>query len=149
MSRLLLSSCSLVLLLLLGFGSTVALTQERMSDKDVDNGLKNMLDDAKKFRSSFNSAVGKSAIRKTSQEKDAKNLVEQFQKQAEGTFKQFQKDKTAGPGLSTLRSSADQIDHVLSTTAMGTNVTDQWARVKTELGLLSGAFGMGEQTAPK
>jgi hypothetical protein len=120
-----------------------------MSDKDVENGLKNMQDDTKKFRSSFNSAVGKSAIRKTSQEKDAKNLVEQFQKQTEGTLKQFQKDKTAGPGLATLRSTADQIDHVLSTTAMASNVTDQWSKVKSELGLLSGAFGMGEQTAPK
>lgn len=129
-------------LLLLAFGGITALAQGRMSDQDVENGLKNMLSDAKKFRSSFDSAVGKSAIRKTSQEKDAKNLVEQFQKQTEQTLKQFQKDKTAGTGLAALRSNADQIDRVLATTAMGPNVTDQWSKVKTELGLLSSAFGM-------
>ena len=141
MSRSVLSACAFTLLLLLGFGSALATAQQRMSDKDVETGLKNLVDDSKKFRSSFNSAVGKSTIRKTSQEKDAKQLVEQFQKQAEGTLKQFQNDKTA-PGMSALRSSADQIDHVLSTTAMGANVNEQWAKVKTELGALSGAFGM-------
>jgi hypothetical protein len=129
-------------LLLFAFGSPAAPAQMRMSDKDVENGSKNMLSDAKKFRSSFDSAVGKSAIRKTSQEKDAKNLVEQFQKQTEQTLKQFQKDKTAGTGLAALRSNADQIDRVLATTAMGPNVTDQWSKVRTELGLLSSAFGM-------
>jgi len=113
----------------------------RLSDKDIEAGCKNLLDDSKKFRSSFNSAVGKSTIRKTTQEKDAKQLVEQFQKRAEGTLKQFQKDKTA-PGLAALRSSADKIDSVLSTTAMGGDVTAQWAKVKTELGVLSGAFSL-------
>jgi hypothetical protein len=35
----------------------------------------NVMDDVKSFRPMFNSAIGKSSIRKTSREKDAKNLV--------------------------------------------------------------------------
>ena len=39
-----------------------------------------MYDDAKKFRSSFNPSISKSTIRKTSQEKQSKRLVDQFVK---------------------------------------------------------------------
>jgi len=54
--------------------------QTRMSDKDVEQLMKNMDQDSKKFQSLFNSAVSKSVIRKTSQEKDARKLVDTFQK---------------------------------------------------------------------
>ena len=75
-----------VLVLLLALGALVGIAQTRMSDKDVEDMMKNLNEDAKKLRPNFNSAVGKSTIRKTQQEqeKDAKALVERFQKQTEG-----------------------------------------------------------------
>jgi hypothetical protein len=61
-----------------------AYAQERLSDKDVETQMKNLKEDSKKFRSSFNSAIGKSTVRKTSREKDAKALVERFGKIVRG-----------------------------------------------------------------
>jgi hypothetical protein len=145
MSRPWLGICtSLLMLAFLGGASA----QTRMTDKDVENTMKSLQDDTKKFRSSFDSAVGKSTIRNTDQEKHAKNLVEGFQKQTEEALKQFQKDKTADPSLTNLRSNATQIDQVLTTASMGPDVAAQWSKVKTELGSLAGAFGMGEPAAP-
>jgi hypothetical protein len=66
-----------------------------MHDKDIQSLMKNLTEDATRFRSSFNAAVAKSTIRKTSQEKDAKALVAQFQKQTEGLLSQFKSTKKA------------------------------------------------------
>lgn len=57
-------------------GAAAASAQGRMSDKDAESLMKNLTEDAKRFRSAFSSAVGKSTIRETSQEKDAKALVD-------------------------------------------------------------------------
>lgn len=56
--------------------------QERLSDKDLEQRIKNVNSDIKTFHSTFNSAVGKTSIRKTTQEKDAKALVQNFQNQS-------------------------------------------------------------------
>src|SRR5262245_13845826 len=84
-----------VLMLVLALCCTLVIpsaTAQRLSDRDVEALLGNLKSDTKKFRSSFNSAVSKSTIRKTSQEKDAKALVERFQKQTESALDEF-KDK--------------------------------------------------------
>ena len=67
--------------------------QDRMSDKDLERTLNNLKSDAKTFSSTFGSALGKSAIRKTSQEKDAKTLVENFNKQSDAVPNKFKKDQ--------------------------------------------------------
>lgn len=139
---------ALITLLALDFGSAAASAQTRMTDKDVENTLKNMQEDAKQFRSGFNSAVGKSTIRNTDQEKQAKALVEQFQKQTEQTYDHFKKDKNAGPGLTALRSTGEQIDQVLTTAPMGSDVTERWSKVKTELSSLAAAYGVAEPATP-
>lgn len=131
---------SATLFLALGFSVGSVVAQERMTDKDVQKTMENLKGDAKRFRSDFNSAVGKSTIRKTSREKDAKKLVEQFQKQTEGMLKHFKDKKKADAELATVLSSAGQIDKVLTETPMGGKVDGSWGRVKSELGLLAKAF---------
>ena len=71
----------LSVLLLLGAGGMLA--QQRLNDKDVEETMKNLNEDAEQFRSQFDSAVSKSTIRNTDQEKQAKVLVEHFQKKTE------------------------------------------------------------------
>jgi hypothetical protein len=72
----------------------VAKAQNRLDDKDLDRLITNMYDDAKKFRSSFNSSISKSTIRKTSQEKQSKRLAEQFVSDIASMRTQFRKKKT-------------------------------------------------------
>jgi len=113
-----------------------------MNDKDLENMMKNLKEDAKKFRSSFNAAVGKSTIRKTRQEKEAKDLVELFQRQTQGMFEHFKDKKNADAELPAVRDSADRIEKLLTTTPMGSQVDEDWQRVKSELGSISTAFGL-------
>ena len=78
-------------LLLSGLSVTGVRAQSRMSDKDVEATMKNLTEDAKSFRSAFDSSVEKSTIRKTSREKDAKAQVKSFEDQTETLLNQFKK----------------------------------------------------------
>jgi len=55
---------SLILMILPAVCPHQASAQGRMSDKDVEKVMDNLQEDAKRFRSSFDSAIGKSTIRK-------------------------------------------------------------------------------------
>jgi hypothetical protein len=114
--------------------------QERMSDKDVETQMNNLREDSKKFRSSFNSAVGKSTVRKTSREKDAKALVERFGKDCEGMLNQFKCSKKAVTTLLSVLSAADQIDKFMADVPLDDRTNADWSRVKAELGTLRKAF---------
>ena len=104
--------------------------------------MKNLKEDAKNFRSSFNSAVGKSTIRETDQEKAAQQLVERFQKQTEDMHTHFKDKKNADTELPGVRDSASQTDKLLTSTPLGPKVDGEWTKVKTELTTISSAFGL-------
>ena len=133
----------LPVLLLLSPGGMLA--QQRLNDKDVEETMKNLNEDAEQFRSQFDSAVSKSSIRNTDQEKQAKALVEHFQKKTEDMVDEFKDTKKTHDDLLIVRNDANKIDKVLS----GTHLDDpklntQWAKIKSELGMISGAFGIKE-----
>jgi hypothetical protein len=129
--------------LLLGGGGMMA--QQRLNDKDVEETMKNLNEDAEQFRSQFDSAVSKSTIRNTDQEKQAKALVEDFQKKTEDMVDNFKDTKKAHDDLLIVRNDANKIDKVLS----GTHLDDpelntQWVKIKSELRMISGAYGIKE-----
>ena len=133
----------LPVLLLLSPGGMLA--QQRLNDKDVEETMKNLNEDAEQFRSQFDSAVSKSTIRNTDQEKQAKALVEHFQKKTEDMVDEFKDTKKTHDDLLIVRNDANKIDKVLS----GTHLDDpklntQWAKIKSELGMISSAFGIKE-----
>jgi hypothetical protein len=70
-----------------------------MNDKDVEVFNEQLKEDAQQFHSSSDSAVGKSTVRKTGQEKDAKALVEGFQKETENIVNILQEQAQGGPGM--------------------------------------------------
>jgi hypothetical protein len=70
--------------------------QTRLSDQDVQQHMKNLKDDAKKFRSRFNSALSKSTIRKTTREKDATTLARNFEKQTKFHARDLQEKHQGG-----------------------------------------------------
>jgi Na+-transporting NADH:ubiquinone oxidoreductase subunit NqrC len=87
-----------VLAMLLPYASVrPAHAQARLSDKDLEQRIKNVNSDIKAFSSMFNSAVGKTSIRKTTQEKDAKALVQNFQNQSKALYDKFKKTKNQTP----------------------------------------------------
>lgn len=116
--------------------------QQRMSDKDIENTMKNLKEDSKRFQSSFNSAISKSTIRKTSQEKDAKNLVKSFQTQTQTMLDVFQHTKKAETTLPGVLSTGRQIDGILSSVSLGGAAPSDWAKCKAELSILANEFNM-------
>jgi hypothetical protein len=95
--------------------------------------LNNLKSDDKQFSSTFNSAVGKSTIRKTSQEKEAKALVQSFDKQSEAAPDKFKKNRHPDLELSNLLTSGTQISQLLVSTPMGDRTDADWSKIKSEL----------------
>jgi hypothetical protein len=116
--------------------------QQRMTDKDIENTMKNLKEDSKRFQSSFNSAISKSTIRKTSQEKDDKAQVKTFRTQTESMLKVFQDKKKADTTLPGVMSSASNIDRIFANVSMGGSASADWAKCKSEIDLLANAFQM-------
>jgi hypothetical protein len=119
-----------------------AKAQSRVSDKDVASLMGNLKDDVKSFRPKFNDAVHKSSIRKTSKEKDAKNLVERLQKETEAMQNQFKKTKKSDTELRVVMSTASQVDELVSSLQLGHDVRSRWEKIQTELRQIQSAFGI-------
>jgi hypothetical protein len=116
--------------------------QTRMTDKDIVNLMKNLVQDSKQFQSLFNPAISKSTIRKTSQEKDAKAVVQSFRNQTVSMLQTFQSKKKADTTLPIVLDSSQKIDKWLVDVPLNSSVTTQWAKVKSELSTLSNQFNI-------
>lgn len=120
--------------------SLTAFAQDRLSDKDIEALMNNLKNDTKSFRPQFNNAVHKSIIRKTSREKDAKALVQNFQNQTDALLSNFKRTKKAD-GLPATLDTSDQIDKLINELHLDT-VTSSWQKIRAELNQLSTAFGI-------
>jgi ABC-type enterochelin transport system substrate-binding protein len=113
-----------------------------MSDNDIENVMKNLKEVSKRFQSSFNSTISKSTIRKTSQEKDDKALVQSFRNQTEQMLKIFQDKHKADTTLPGVLSTAKQIDDVFASVHLGRSAASLWAKCKSELNILANQFNL-------
>jgi glycyl-tRNA synthetase (class II) len=116
--------------------------QQRMSDKDIESMMNNLKNDSKRFESSFNQAISKSTIRKTTQEKTDKNIVKTFQDQTETMLSVFKDKRTANTTLPGVIESAKQIDAIFMDVHMDGVVKTDWKKCRTELATLADQFNM-------
>jgi hypothetical protein len=119
-----------------------ARAQSRINDKDLENLMRNLKDDAKSFRPAFESDLKKSTIRKTSREKDARELAARLEKQSDSMLNHFKSTKKADADLPAVRSTAQQIDAVVRQLNLGPQTTSRWNKIQTELQQVSSAFGI-------
>jgi uncharacterized membrane protein YhiD involved in acid resistance len=135
--------CVLAVATLLGvMPASLLHAQTRVSDKDVEAMMQNLRDDAKDFRPKFESALKKSTIRKTSQEKDARDLVNSFEKQTDAMLKEFKKTKKGDVAVETTLNNAQEIERVMYNLQLGQHINDQWEKIRSELDRVSSAFGI-------
>jgi hypothetical protein len=138
--------CSLRLVVLAALAwflaTPLARAQGRINDKDLETLMRNLKEDAKSFRPVFTSALKKSTIRKTSQEKDAASLANRFEKQTEAMLNRFKSTKKADNELSVVRSSADQLSQIVRSMNLGPKTNSRWDKIEAELQQISGAFGI-------
>lgn len=118
--------------------------QSRINDKDLETMMSNLRENAKNFHSTFDSAVEKSAIRKTSQEKDAKNLVDDFAKQTDSLLKDFKKTHKADADVPSLVDKAARIDRLVYQLNLGTRTTVAWESTRSALHQIAAAYGVPE-----
>ena len=130
-------------LLCLVFGMPAARAQSRLTDKDIDTTLKNVQEDTRQFRDMFDSALRKSTVRKTSEEKSAREMVKTFEQELESTRHQFKDKRNVDGRLPAVLASRDKIDSFLSNVSLGDQTKAQWGRIKSQLDTLSKSFNMG------
>jgi len=118
--------------------------QTRVNDKDIETMMKNLNEDVKKFKSSFNSGIGNTSIRKTSREKESKALVQKFEQQTGGMLNQFKKDKKAESQIKLVLRSAEQINQLLDEVTLDSRTVSAWKKVQEALGLLKKGLGVTE-----
>jgi hypothetical protein len=116
--------------------------QARLSDHDIENVMKNLKEDSKQFQSDFNSAIGKSTIRKTSQEKDAKAQVQLLRNQVDRMLDVFQDKHQADQTLPLVMATSKQIDEIFKNVQLGGSAAPAWAKCKSELTILATQFNM-------
>jgi hypothetical protein len=115
--------------------------QTRVSDNDLERFIKNLHEDAKSFRPVFENALKKSTIRKTSQEKDAKNTAERFEKQTDAFAENFKKTRKGDTDLPLVVSTAQEIDRIVHDTHLNPEAVSSWRKVKADMGEVTNAFG--------
>lgn len=123
-----------------------ASSQSRVSDRDVEALMSNVKEDSKSFRARFDAAIQKSAIRRTSEEKEAKNTVARFQKQSEAMLDSFKRTKKGDEVPNTLHS-ADQVEKLVEDLKVDSSVASSWQKIREELNQISRAFGISQQAA--
>lgn len=133
----------LAMLLSMAFAVPAAQAQSRLTDKDIDTALKNLQEDTRQFLDMFNFALKRSTVRKTSQEKDAKQMVKNFEQQLESTRHQFKAKHDVEGRLPAVLASRDEIDSFLSNVSLGDQTNSQWGRIKAQLNMLSKSVNMG------
>jgi|SRR5215813_7518246 len=116
--------------------------QTRVNDKDVEKLMHNLKEDAKKFKPMFNNAIKKSTIRKTSREKDAENLVRSFVNQTEAMLNNFKRTKKGDSDFSLVKSSAAEIDKVVSEIKLEGEAASMWEKIRTELDQVGSALDL-------
>jgi hypothetical protein len=139
---------SFVLFVLVVFSAlcSPASGQTRISDNDLERLLQNLKEDAKSFRPVFESSLKQSSIRRTSQEKDARQLADRFSKETEGAWKQFKKTRNNNVGISDVSATAQQIDKLVNGLGLNGSASTAWAKIQQELGQVEVAFGLQKST---
>jgi hypothetical protein len=144
MVRRYLSFAAMAMFLLAALSGPAALAQDqsRVNDKDLARLMQNVKDDAQPFRKSFDSALKKSTIRGTSQEKDARGLAATFEKQSKRALETFKKKRKAEDEVAAMVDTAGQIDKLVSRLSLNPATTQQWDKVRTELHQVAQAFNV-------
>jgi hypothetical protein len=122
--------------------------QSRVNDKDLERFIKNLNEDAKSFRPVFEAALKKSTIRKTSQEKDAKNMGVRFEKQTASFADNFKRTHKGDTDLPLVVSTAQQLDKVVTGVHLNSQADASWRKVRTDLDQVTNAFGAPSAFAP-
>lgn len=135
----------IVLFVLMTFSSSAYVrAQSRLNDQDLQRLLQDVKEDSQPFRKTFAEALKKSSIRKTSREKDARELANTFAKQADRSFETFKHRRKAEAEVAALVGTAQKIDMLVYSLRLGAPAQPGWEKLRAELHEVAQAFGVHE-----
>ncbi len=102
--------------------------------------MKNTAEDTKMFSKTFKKAIEKSEIRKTTQEKEAKQLADRFAEQTKRMASNFERRKNADSVLPVVYQSLNQLDKLIRDLNLGDVVTSDFQKVKSSLDRIAEQF---------
>ncbi len=114
---------------LLGLSGNAA-AQGRVSDKDLEKLMENLKQDSKKFSDSFKQDLSKSTLRKTSEEKTAKEVADRLPKKVEGMHNQFKSKKKADAAFPAVYQSYSSLNKFMGRISPSAKTNESWSRVK-------------------
>ena len=126
---------------LLSSASSAIAQAPRLSDKDVQHLMENLRDDSKSFQDPFKDALSKSSIRKTSQEKDARQLSKTLAQQTNSMLNTFKSTHRAEAAFANVTATVNQIDPIVTSLGNAPKANERWNRVHADLQALAPAFG--------
>ncbi len=135
-------TCAFMIFILFACSGAAVLGQTRVSDKDIESMMKNLSEDSKKFTSNFNSGIAKSSLRRTSREKESKELVKRFEQRTAGMLNNFKRNKKAEAEIHLVLDSAEKIDQLLKEVNFDNQTVSSWKKVQEELDMVSKGLGV-------
>jgi hypothetical protein len=125
----------------------VSQAQTRVNDRDMTQLMKNLKEDARNFVSPFDTGLHKSPIRNTSEEKQAKELADEFAKQTDEMWKHFKSKKKADSELRQVMDTAGRLDRLVYSLNLGSKTTTSWEIVRSTLQEVTHGYGMPESNS--
>lgn len=111
--------------------AAAALTQERLSDKDLEQRIHSPVSTIPSPRVTLD---------KTSQEKDAKKLSDNVTKSTKALYDCLKKIRKSDPYLHNMLNYASQLEKLQSSVQLDSATSSAWTKARTQLGDIAHAF---------
>jgi len=131
--------------LMLASLSVIALGQDspyRISDKQVQQSLKQLKKDTGKFRKSLDSSLDKSRLDGTNREDNINEFLEDYEKATERLYDRFKDNKSVGADVEAVLDGAARIDQFMRRNSPTGRAERDWAAVRTDLRRLADAYNV-------
>jgi len=122
-----------------GGGSTAPY---RLSDKEVEEILRRIEQQSKRFRSSIDSALDKSRLNGTRREDNVNDFIQQFDDEVKRLRDRFSEHKSVAGDVQSVLDRAARIDEFMSSRQLTRKAEEEWVRLKANLDELSRAYAV-------
>ncbi len=122
-----------------GGGSTLPY---RLTDKEVDQILRRIEQQSKRFRSSVDSALDKSRLNGTRREDNVNEFIQQFNDEVKRLRDRFSDHKSVAADVQSVLDRAARIDEFMSRRQLSRKAEEDWFRLKANLDELSRAYAV-------
>jgi DNA repair exonuclease SbcCD ATPase subunit len=114
----------------------------RLSDKEVERILRSIEQQAKRFRSSLDSALDKSRLNGTRREDDVNEFIQQFDDEVKRLRDRFSEHKSVAADVQSVLDRAARIDDFMSRRDLSRKSEDEWSRLRANLDELARAYSV-------